>query len=164
MLSRLAKAILLFMASMLAVSAVCATGAVDAGDLAADGRRAAHSGMPIVVMFSADHCPYCRQVRRDYIDPLGRDPNFRPPVLVRIVTTDGDFTLTDFKGRKTTHTRFAFEQGISIVPTVRFFGTQGEVLTHDLVGASLPDFYLDYLEGSIRRAAGKLKQGKASIH
>lgn len=115
-------------------------------------------------MFSADHCPYCQVVRRDYIDPLGRGPAFRTQVMVRIVTTDSARTLTDFAGRHTTHARFAFDQGISLVPTVRFFGAEGEVLTEDLVGAGLPDFYLYYLEGAIRRAAVKLKKRTLSSH
>ncbi len=150
------KTVLFSAAGLLATATVSANGVVDAHDLAADGRRAAVERMPIVVMFSADHCPYCQRVRRDYIDPLGQDPVFGAQVMVRIVTTDGDSTLTDFVGKKITHTRFAFAQGISLVPTVRFFGAQGEVLTRDLVGAMLPDFYLDYLEGAIRRAVRRL--------
>jgi thioredoxin-related protein len=130
----------------------------DAHNLAADGRQAAESKTPIVVMFSADHCPYCEQVRRDYIDPLPDDPQYGRRVLVRIVTTDGDSTLTDFNGVETTHTHFAVDQGVSLVPTVRFYGVNGEQLVPDLVGAILPDFYLDYLEGAINQAVRKLEQ------
>lgn len=130
----------------------------DAQDLAADSRRAAESKTPIVVMFSADHCPYCELVRQDYIDPLPKHPQYGGRVMVRIVTTDSDFTLTDFDGVATTHTHFAFDQGVSLVPTVRFYGVNGEKLAPDLVGALLPDFYLDYLEGAIKQAIRKLGQ------
>ncbi len=139
-----------------------ANGVPDARDLAADGRRAVESKTPIVVMFSADHCPYCEQVRRDYIDPLPDHPAYGRRVIVRIVTTDRDLTLRDFSGVETTHTRFAFDQGVSLVPTVRFFGVKGERLAPDLVGAMLPDFYLDYLEGAINQASRKLGQALRS--
>lgn len=141
-----------------------AYGASDARDLAADSRQAAESSTPIVVMFSADHCPYCEQVRRDYIDPLPDHPQYGRRVMVRIVTTDSDFTLTDFNGIKTTHTHFAFAQGVSLVPTVRFYGVNGERLASDLVGALLPDFYLDYLERAINQATRKLGQATMSRH
>ncbi len=128
----------------------------DAEDLAADGRRAATAKTPIVVMFSADHCPYCEVVRRDYIEPLPQHPQYGQRVIVRVVTIDSDYRLIDFSGARTTHTHFAFEEGVSLVPTVRFYGVNGERLAADLVGALLPDFYLHYLEGAINKASGKL--------
>ncbi len=152
----------LLLLGLLVFRPTLAYGVSDAEDLAADGRQAAESKTPIVVMFSADHCPYCEQVRRDYIDPLPEHPQYGRRVMVRIVTTDSDFTLTDFNGVETTHTHFAFDQGVSLVPTVRFYGVNGERLAPDLVGAILPDFYLDYLEGAINQAARRLGQATMS--
>ncbi len=154
----------LLLLALLWCRSTLAYGVSDAHDLAADGRQAAESKTPIVVMFSADHCPYCEQVRRDYIDPLPDHPRFGRRVMVRIVTTDSDFTLTDFNGVETTHTHFARDQGVALVPTVRFYGVNGERLAPDLVGAMLPDFYLDYLEGAIKQAARKLGQATMSRH
>lgn len=152
------------LAGLLLLRSTLAYGVLDAHDLAADGRQAAELHIPIVVMFSADHCPYCEQVRRDYIDPLPDHPQYRQRVMVRIVTTDSDFTLTDFNGVETTHTHFAFDQGVSLVPTVRFFGVHGERLAPDLVGALLPDFYLDYLESAINQATRNLRRATMSRH
>lgn len=59
------------------------------------------------------------------------------------------------------YARFAIEQGITYVPAVRFFDANGQLLTSDLVGAGLADFYLFYLESATSKAREDLKKSRA---
>ena len=111
-------------------------------------------------MFNADHCPYCWQVKRDYIESLSSHPNYSKQLIIRIVNTDSDIAIVDFNGIKGTHASFAIEQGITLVPTVRFFDVNGQPLTSDLVGAGLSDFYLFYLESAISKARENLGRSR----
>ena len=137
-----------------------ADGVFNAQNFALDGRQAEVSQRPILVMFNADHCPYCWQVKRDYIESLSSHPNYSKQLIIRIVNTDSDIAIVDFNGIKGTHASFAIEQGITLVPTVRFFDVNGQPLTSDLVGAGLSDFYLFYLESAISKARENLGRSR----
>lgn len=126
---------------------------IPARDLQAEAAAAARTGFPLVLMFSRKGCAYCIAVRRDYLAPLPRLPQFRQ-VIVRQIDQDQNTTLKDFQGRLTTHAAFAAAQKITLVPVVDFYGTDGRVLSEPIIGARLPDFYQSDLEAA-------LLQGKA---
>jgi hypothetical protein len=54
--------------------------------------------------------------------------------------------------------RFARDQGVRLVPHLRFVGPDGEPLAPDLIGLNPPDFYYGYLDGSIQQAFDRLRQ------
>ena len=60
--------------------------------------------------------------------------------------------LTDFAGRVTTQAAFTGSSHVRVVPTVAFVGAAGAALAEPLVGLTLPDFYLTYLERRIDQA------------
>ena len=142
--------------------ALCAGTAVAAGndlqlavDLRAEAEQARLAGGPLIVIFSRPDCTYCETVKRDYLKPLLANPRYRG-VLVRQVNQDSDTPLTDFRGEKTTHARFAGAEKVKLVPVVAFYGPQGKRLAEPIVGARLPDFYPSYLEEAITKSTATL--------
>ena len=145
--------------ALLTVSAFATAAGNDlpaAVDLRAEATQAKRAGGPLIVVFSRAECRYCETVKRDYLKPLEKNPNFNG-VVIRQINQDSDAAMTDFRGKKTTQASFASAEKISLVPVVAFYGPNGKVLADPLVGAGLPDFYQSYLEDAIAKSTAALK-------
>ncbi len=109
-------------------------------ELAAALRR----GQPLVVMASLDGCPYCRMAREQHLLPLAAQG-------LPVVQVDwrSDRPLRDFAGATVTHDQMIRRWGLSVAPTLLFFGPGGREVAERMVGGYLPDFYGAYLEGRL---------------
>ena len=129
-----------------------------ASDLHLESSTAARAGMPLVIIYSRADCKYCEAVKRDYLKPLAANPRYQNKVVIRQINQDGNQALADFKGKTTSHARFAAGEKIKLVPVVAFYGPDGRQLSEPIVGARLPDFYLSYLEDAIEKSTLELRK------
>ena len=129
-----------------------------AADLHADGQLARAQRLPIVLFFHSATCPYCREVEDLYLARLQRENERVPQFLLRAIETSQTQPLVAFDGTRTDYRAFAKQQGVTLVPHLRFLGPDGEALAPDLVGLTPRDFYGAYLESSISNAGEKLRK------
>jgi thioredoxin-related protein len=138
----------------------CAAAAAEAvpfaRDLAADGRAARESGRVIVVLYGTADCPYCRKVRKGFLEPMQADLAAAKRVLLREIDVESGRPVVGFDGHATTHAALAKSRKARIVPYVVFLGPQGEPLADPLVGISSTDLYGGLLERRIETARAKL--------
>ncbi len=123
-----------------------------ASDLARAAREAQVARAPLLVFYTQPDCSYCERARRDYIEPMIADPAQRDRLRVVEIDITSGAPLVDFAGRRTTQAAFAASKRVRVVPTIAFFGADGAALAEPLVGLTLPDFYLTYLERRIDQA------------
>lgn len=117
-----------------------------AHDLAREARAAERAGAPLVVFYTQPDCDYCERARRDYLAPMLGQLH-----LVEVDVTSSE-PLADFSGRRSSQAEFARAQRVRIVPTLGFYGPEGEPLAAPLVGLTVPDFYLAYLDARLAEA------------
>ncbi len=130
-----------------------------AADLHADARTARAQRLPIVLFFYSKTCPFCREVEDVYLARLQEENEKTPRFLLRTVEISQTQALVSFDGITTDYRAFAKQQGVTLVPHLRFLGPGGEALAPDLVGLTTRDFYAGYLEDSIATAVEKLRHG-----
>ena len=130
---------------------------VQAKDFHADARTAAQRQVPIMVLFTTPSCPYCEQVKREYLVPMHQDRSYRDRVIIREVTVNATTPLTDFDGTPTTEGAFAAAHKVFMVPTVMVFDTQGAATSEAIVGLLIPDYYFGYLEAAIDAGLSKVR-------
>ena len=117
-----------------AAPAVAPLAGLDAELAALAGRRAV-----LVLLASRSDCPYCREVRRNYLAPLARERH--PRLAVRELESD------------TARDTSALERlGIRFFPTVVFLGAGGRMLAEPLVGLDRAGFYAAYLDQRLTTA------------
>jgi len=138
----------------------CATSAAEpvpfARDLAADGRAARETGRVIVVLYATGDCPYCRKVRKGFLEPMQANPEAAKQVMLREIDVESGRQVVGFDGHPTTHAALAKGRKARIVPYVVFLGPQGERLAEPLVGIGSTDLYGGLLERRIETARAKL--------
>ena len=126
-------------------------------DLQADARLAQSRGVPLLLMFSLDDCPWCMVVREEFLDPMQRNPEYRGKVLMRILKMDGAY-VTGFDGRRVPVDDLAVRYGASVAPTVVLLDYRGRMLTERLLGVTTPDFYGGYLDAAIEQSLQRLRK------
>ena len=123
-------------------------------NLAADAARAHQERLPILVLVSIEHCPYCEQIRRSHLIPLSRQTN--SGVLIREADLRSHHSIREAPDKTVTQAQWVQRYSVRVAPTVLLIGPSGELLAEPLVGASIPDFYGAYLTERIETAKRKL--------
>lgn len=120
--------------------------------LAVDLSTALEMRKPLVVMVSLEGCPYCKQVRENYLVPMRHDQAL-PVVQVDMRSTR---PVSDFAGAPRTHDQMVRAWGVKSAPTLLFFGLGGQEVAPRLTGFSA-DFYSAYLEQRLHQAEAAVK-------
>ncbi len=149
--------LILSCAMLLAGPVAAAGGLVHAKNFQADARNAAKRKVPVMVLFTTPGCPYCDQVKREYLLPMQKDPAYRARVIIREVTINSTAPLTGFDGTLTTEGAFAAAHKVYLVPTVMVFDTQGNAASEPVVGLLIPDYYFGYLLSAIDEGQRKVR-------
>ena len=100
------------------------------GDLKAEAADAHAAGKQAVfVMYVRDDCPYCERMKRDVLSLEGVQDYYRSQFAVLAIDVKGAVPVTDFAGQATTEKGFAAAQGVTLTPTIVFYGFDGAPLT-----------------------------------
>ena len=122
-------------------------------DLAQDASDSFAHNKPIVFFVTADHCPYCEQLRQEYFRFSPGDERF----ILRELELDDYHSLIGFDGKSSNHQLLADRYDISLTPTVAFVGPDGKQLTESIVGVLTMDFYHYYFEKALDESISRLK-------
>lgn len=123
-----------------------------ATDLQALAAESSRTRAPIILLFSTPGCPFCAEVRSQYLAPrLAASPG-APRLLVREIDITSRARLVDAEGRVTTQAELADRFGVRMVPVVMALDTRGRPLGEPLVGLDRSGFYESYLQSLIDRA------------
>lgn len=125
-----------------------------AENLAQDASVSLTQNKPIVFFVTADHCPYCEQLRQEYFKFSPDDERF----ILRELEMDEFHSVVGFDGKTINHQILADRYDISLTPTVAFVGPNGEQLTDAIVGVLTMDFYNYYFEKALDESISRLKE------
>lgn len=115
---------------------------------------------PLLILFSTPGCPYCREVRRNYLAPRVEEQgrNTPPELLLREVDITSQRPITDLAGSQTTEAAFALRFNVRVVPVVALLDQTLQLLAEPLVGLDRSGFYEGYLAAAIDAARRRLRQ------
>ena len=119
--------------------------------------EAGKKGLPIMIMFVADDCPYCKTAKEEFIRPMMKSGEYENKVFIRLIEIDRVEEITDFQGNKTTMEKFAQSHNVSFTPYVKIFDSKGNELVKPIVGITSVDFYGLFLDNAIEDALEKLR-------
>lgn len=123
-------------------------------DLRRDGEQVRRERKPLLLFFSTPGCPYCLEVRRNYLAP--RVAQADAEVLIREVDITSARTFVGVDGAQQREVDLATALGVRLVPAVRLVDDRLAPLAPPLVGWNDAGFYEGYLAGAIDEARRKL--------
>lgn len=114
---------------------------------------------PIVILFSTPGCPYCREVRRNYLAPrLAGGEARETQFLIREIDITSRGRVIDFDDRATTQADLAERYGVRIVPVVMALDSRGRPIGEPLVGLDRSGFYESYLQALLTQAQASIRR------
>ncbi|MEO8186873.1 MAG: thioredoxin [Burkholderiaceae bacterium] len=115
---------------------------------------------PLLILFSTPGCPYCREVRRNYLAPRVAEQADRvtPELLLRETDITSERTLTDLSGGRITEAAFALRHHVRVVPVVTLLDSLMRPIGEPLVGLDRSGFYEAYLASAIAASRKYLRQ------
>ncbi len=126
-------------------------------NLAWDGRQAAERRLPILLVFAAEHCPYCDMLEREILNPMLLSGDYGDKVVIRKVMLDNNGDLLDFAGRRVDAGTFASQRNVFVTPTMLFVDPQGRELAPRLVGINTVEMFAGLVDAAIDQARAKLR-------
>jgi glutaredoxin len=115
---------------------------------------------PLLVLFSTPGCPFCREVRQNYLQPRIADERARgvQRLIIREIDITASTALVDADGRVTTQAAFAARYDVRVVPVVMLFDDRLQRLAEPLVGIDRAGFYEGFLVRAIDEAHRRLQR------
>ena len=115
---------------------------------------------PLLVLFSTPGCPFCREVRRNYLIPRVKEQADKatPELLLRETDITSESVIVDLAGISATEAEFARLHHVRAVPVVTLFDSSLRPIGKPLVGLDRSGFYEGYLASAIDAARKHLRQ------
>ena len=128
-------------------------------DLRALAETVARLKAPLLILFSTPGCPYCREVRRNYLMPRAAEQASlsMPDLLLREVDITSQHPIIDLNGVRITEAEFAARFEVRVVPIVMLFDQKVRLLTAPVIGLDRAGFYEGILASAIERARKQLQ-------
>jgi len=129
-------------------------------DLRPIAQLIARNKAPLLVLFSTPGCPFCREVRRNYLAPrVGEQLQLATAeLLLREADITSQRPLVDLTGAVITEAEFATRYSVRAVPVVALFDQSLQLIAEPLVGLDRSGFYEGYLAAAIESARKRLRQ------
>ncbi|HIP53684.1 MAG TPA: hypothetical protein EYH03_06715 [Chromatiales bacterium] len=131
-------------------------------DLHAVGRLAARQRLPLLLMVSQEHCPFCILLKREVIRPMIISGDYDDKVIIREMFMDPGVRVRDFDGTAVDATALAHRMGVSLTPTLLLIDADGTELAPRIIGVRTLDMYSYYLDTAIEEALERLRRRSPS--
>jgi len=118
-------------------------------NLQQEARLVKQERLPLLIMFLAQHCPYCVTMKDEFLKPMLRCGLYVDKELIRRIEFDGRQPISDFNGESLSVRAFASRYKVFATPTVVFIVGEGRALTDPLVGIATDHYYSGYLDDAI---------------
>ena len=131
-------------------------------DLYSLSKVAEARNLPILLMVSQDHCPYCELLKEEILNPMVISGDYINKAVMSVLTIDVSKAIIDFNGKKIEPRDVALRYNATITPTLLFLDYQGNEIQERMTGVNTVEMYGYYLDESIDEALEKLKLIKLS--
>lgn len=121
-------------------------------NLQKDSIFAQEKGIPVLLEFTMNGCPFCEEVENEVLRPMLISGDYDNKVIVRNVKIDEETEITDFNGQKITYEELASRYNVFVAPTLVLVQGNGTAMGIEMVGVTTIDFYAAYLDQAIDEA------------
>ena len=131
-------------------------------DLQADGQLALKKQLPIMVVFTAENCPYCSALESEQLRPMMISGEYDNKVIIRTLQIDTFKDVIYFNGKPIPAETLAQKFNVWVTPTIMFFDHKGNTLAPKIIGYNTPEMFSGYLDESIDQSRRMMRSELAS--
>ncbi|MEN8214049.1 MAG: thioredoxin fold domain-containing protein [Pseudomonadota bacterium] len=127
-------------------------------DLQQLGKEISDTRKPLLLMFSQHHCPFCKTLKSEVIEPMLQNPAYRERLLMRELMIDYGSNLVDFSGKATTGIDLFENYRMVVTPTIILVDSSGKEIAKRQTGVNTVEMYGWYLDQAIDEAVLNLRK------
>ena len=120
------------------------------------GQQVSATNKPLLLMFSQHHCPFCKKLKSEVLEPMLKNPEYRQRLFMRELMIDFGSNLTDFKGNPTTGIDLFELYDMIVTPTIILVDGAGKEIAKRQTGVNTVEMYGWYLDQAIDDAVSRL--------
>lgn len=132
-------------------------------DMATLGGIALRNDLPILLVFSAEHCAYCELLEDEILKPMILSGDYRDRILIYKVMLDDGHRIVNFQGKQTTTDELALQYGVFVTPTMLFLDNRGKELSERLLGINTIEMFGGLVDQGIRESRQQLQLRKKRL-
>ncbi len=126
-------------------------------DLQKDGRLSIQRQLPILLMVSQDHCPFCDLMKQEILHPMLLSGEYEEKVIMREILIDLGQDVTNFKGQREDAAHLVHGYDVHLSPTLLFLNGEGTEVRKRMIGINTVEMFSFYLDAAIDEALIQLK-------
>lgn len=124
------------------------------------GQQVSATSKPLLLMFSQHHCPFCKKLKSEVLEPMLLNPKYQQRLFMRELMIDFGSNLIDFKGKPTTGIDLFELYGMVVTPTIILIDGAGKEIAKRQTGVNTVEMYGWYLDQAIDDAVLGLSRSK----
>lgn len=126
-------------------------------DMREISRLARDTNLPILLVFSADDCPYCDILESEIIKPMILSGDYTQRVLIYKMNINDVVDIHDFDGEKISTDSFAANRNSYLTPTMLFLDANGNELHPRILGINTIEMFGGRVDSAIALSLEKLR-------
>jgi len=134
-----------------------------ATDFAAIAKNANTKGLPVLLVFSAEHCAYCELLENEIIKPMILSGDYQNRVLIYKVMIDDSNQLRDFNGMSVSAEELAQHYGVYVTPTMLFLDSRGKELSERILGINTVEMFGGLVDQAINISHQQLHESRKRL-
>ncbi len=132
-------------------------------DLAKLGAIASEKNVPILLVFSAEHCTYCELLEDEILKPMLLSGEYRQRALIYKVMVDDSTELRDFNGNFISADTLMHRYNVFVTPTTLFLDNNGKELSERLLGINTVEMFGGLVDQAIDTSLEQLRNGSKQL-
>jgi len=126
-------------------------------DMSEIAKIAREKSLPIMLVFSADHCPYCEILENEIIKPMIFSGDYTNRALIYKINIDDSNKIIDFDGEQISNFDFASNQNAYVTPTMVFLDPNGKELYKRILGVNTVEMFGGRVDQALAASLNKLR-------
>ncbi|MCU7871747.1 MAG: thioredoxin fold domain-containing protein [Candidatus Thiodiazotropha sp. (ex Lucinoma borealis)] len=118
--------------------------------------------LPILLIVSQHHCPFCVRLKEEIIYPMQISGDYEDKVIIAEVLLDSSNNILDLKGNLVKPGVIGDSYKVWVTPTLLFLDHTGREIHKRMLGVNTIEMYSYYLDESLEAALRAVRKGDQS--
>ncbi|MCU7933213.1 MAG: thioredoxin fold domain-containing protein [Candidatus Thiodiazotropha sp. (ex Codakia rugifera)] len=131
-------------------------------DLSQLAASANQEKLPILLIVSQHHCPFCVRLKEEIIYPMQLSGDYEDKVIIAEILLDSTNTILDLEGNSVMPGEIGNSYEVWVTPTLLFLDHTGREIHKRMLGVNTIEMYSYYLDESLAAALKAVRKGDQS--
>ncbi len=152
---------LFLVTSSISIASEISSALIEENNFQALSKEMKQKSLGLVLMFHAEHCPYCALMENEILSPMVKSGEYDNRVMIRKLQIDEARDVKDFSGKVVEPSDISDRYGATLTPTLVFLDYLGNEKAEKMIGINTVELFSAYLDEEIDKLMQNLNNNIA---